>query len=73
MKLFGCVELWNDVDNWKNITKSQNRVRKKCFGGTFCFTNCHIIGLDTGGLVFLVSGLDLEKQLHATLVTISIE
>jgi hypothetical protein len=46
------------VDNWKNITNSQNRVRKKSFGGTFCFSNCHIciIGLDTGGLVFLVSG-----------------
>jgi hypothetical protein len=45
------------VDNWKNITNSQNRVRKKSFGGTFCFSNCHIIGLDTGGLVFLVSGV----------------
>jgi hypothetical protein len=40
------------VDNWKNISNSQNRVRKKSFGGTFCFSNCHIIGLDTGGLVF---------------------
>jgi hypothetical protein len=39
------------VDNWKNITNSQNRVRKKSFGGTFCFSNCHIIGLDTGGLI----------------------
>jgi hypothetical protein len=37
------------VDNWKNITNSQNRVRKKSFGGTFCFSNCHIIRLDTGG------------------------
>jgi hypothetical protein len=45
------------VDNWKNITNSHNRVRKKSFGGTFCFSNCHIIRLDTGGLVFLVSGL----------------
>jgi hypothetical protein len=44
------------VDNWNNITNSQNRVRKKSFGGTFCFSNCHIIMLDTGGLVFLVSG-----------------
>jgi ABC-type transporter Mla MlaB component len=43
------------VDNWNNITNSQNRVRKKCFGGAFCFSNCHIIRLDTGGLVFLVS------------------
>jgi hypothetical protein len=25
------------VDNWNNITNSQNRVRKKSFGGTFCF------------------------------------
>jgi hypothetical protein len=49
------VEEWNDVDNWKNITNSQNSVRKKSFGGTFCFSNCHIIELDTGGLVFLVS------------------
>jgi hypothetical protein len=29
---------------------------KKSFGGTFTFSNCHIIGLDTVGLVFLVSG-----------------
>jgi hypothetical protein len=40
---------------WKNITNSQNSVRKKSFGGTFTFSNCHIIGLDTVGLVFLVS------------------
>jgi lipocalin len=43
------------VDNWKKVTNSRNRVRKKSFGGTFCFSNCHIIALDTGGLVFLVS------------------
>jgi hypothetical protein len=43
------------VDNWNNITNFQNRVRKKSFGGTFCFSNCHIIRLDMGGLVFLVS------------------
>jgi hypothetical protein len=30
---------------------------KKSFGGTFCFSNCHIIGLDTGVVVFLVSVL----------------
>jgi hypothetical protein len=36
------------VDNWNNITNSQNRVMKKSFGGTFCFSNCHIIRLDTG-------------------------
>jgi hypothetical protein len=27
------------VDNWKNITNSQNSVRKKSFGGTFTFSN----------------------------------
>jgi hypothetical protein len=43
------------VDNWNNITNSQNRVRKKKIGGTLCFSNCHIIRLDKGGLVFLVS------------------
>jgi hypothetical protein len=42
--------------SWKNITNSQSSVRKKSFGGTFGFSNCHIIRLDTGGLVFLVSG-----------------
>jgi hypothetical protein len=46
------------VDNWNNLTNSQNRVRKKSFGGTFCFSNCHIIRLDTGGLVFLVSAIN---------------
>jgi hypothetical protein len=50
------------VDNWKKLTKSRNRVRKKCFGGTFCFSNCHIIGLDTGGLVFLVYGFNLAEN-----------
>jgi hypothetical protein len=53
------------VDNWKNITNSHNSVRKKSFGGTIGFSNCHIIRLDTGGLVFLVSvygqGLILRK------------
>jgi hypothetical protein len=34
------------VDNWKKLTNSRNKVRKKRFGGTFCFSNCHIIGLD---------------------------
>jgi hypothetical protein len=47
------------VDNWKNITNSHNSVRKKSFGGTFSFSNCQIIRLDTGGLVFLVSGRTL--------------
>jgi hypothetical protein len=32
------------VDTWKNITNSQNSVRKKSIGGTFSFSNCHIIG-----------------------------
>jgi hypothetical protein len=47
------------VNNWKNITNSPKSVRKKSFGGTFCFSNCHIIRLDTGGLVFLVSATDI--------------
>jgi hypothetical protein len=51
------------VDNWKNITNSQNSVRKKSFGGTFTFSNCHIIGLDTVSLVFLVSGFTHLKYL----------
>jgi hypothetical protein len=34
---------------------------KKSFGGTFTFSNCHIIGLDTVGLVFLVSELAHTK------------
>jgi hypothetical protein len=33
-------------------TNSQNSVRKKGFGGTFCILNCHIIGLDTGVCLF---------------------
>jgi hypothetical protein len=36
------------VDNWKNITNSES------FGGTFSFSNCHIIGLDNGSLVLIV-------------------
>jgi hypothetical protein len=31
-------------------SNSQNSVRKKSFGGTFSFSNCHIIGLDNGSL-----------------------
>jgi hypothetical protein len=31
------------VDNCKKVTNSRNRVRKKSFEGTFCFSNCHII------------------------------
>jgi hypothetical protein len=45
------------VDDWKNITNSQNRVREKSFGGTFSFSYCHIIiGLDNGSLVLIVFG-----------------
>jgi hypothetical protein len=29
-------------------------VRKKSYRGTFSFSNCHIIGLDTGSLVLNV-------------------
>jgi hypothetical protein len=47
------------VNNWKKLTNSRNRVRKKSFGGTFCFSNYLIIRLVTGGLVFLVSGRGL--------------
>jgi hypothetical protein len=46
------------VDNWNNITNSQNRVRKKSFGGTFCFSNCHILRLDTGGLKIIAREKD---------------
>jgi hypothetical protein len=53
--------------SWKNITNSQNSVRKKSFGGTFTFSNCHIIGLDTVGLVFLVS-----VRAHCSIVTVGI-
>jgi hypothetical protein len=54
------------VDNWKKLTNFRNMVRKKSFGGTFCFSNCHIIGLATGGLVFLVSGLDKMTKTETT-------
>jgi hypothetical protein len=63
------------VDNWNNITNSQTRVRKKNFGGTFCFSNCHIIRLDTGGLVFLVSGTVKRagvRKLNETLFRIDV-
>jgi hypothetical protein len=48
------------VDNWKNITNSQNSVIKKSFGGTFSSSNCHIciIELDNGSLVLIVFGID---------------
>jgi hypothetical protein len=50
------------VDNWKNITHSQNSVRKKSFGGTFSFSNCHIIGLDNGSLVLIVFEDNDDKE-----------
>jgi hypothetical protein len=43
-----------------NIANSQNSVRKKSFGGTFYFSNCYIIGLDTGSLVLIVYGCKCE-------------
>jgi hypothetical protein len=49
------------VDNWKNITNSQNSgVRKKSFGGTFSFSNCHIIGLDNGSLVLIAFAQNIK-------------
>jgi hypothetical protein len=40
------------------ISTKHNKFPKKCqekfFGGTFTFSNCHIIGLDTGSLVLIV-------------------
>jgi hypothetical protein len=39
------------------VKNSQNSVRKKSFGGTFCFSNCHIIGLDVGSLSVVLSKL----------------
>jgi hypothetical protein len=38
----------------ENITNSQNNVGKKSFGGTFTFSNGHIIGLDNGSLMLIV-------------------
>jgi hypothetical protein len=55
------------VDNWNDITNSPIGVRKKSFGGTFCFSNCHIIRLDTGGLVFLVSGSTIVLSTYTAL------
>jgi hypothetical protein len=61
------------VDNWKNITISRYSVRKKSFGGTFIFSNCHIIGFDTGSLVFLVSAINLtQPNLHVRLFQIGL-
>jgi hypothetical protein len=50
--------------NWKNITNSQNSVRKISFGGTFSFSNCFIIGLDTGSLVLIVFVASYEACLE---------
>jgi hypothetical protein len=49
----------NFIMDWKNITHSQNSVKEKSFGGTFSFSNCHIIGLDKGSLVLIIFGSNL--------------
>jgi hypothetical protein len=55
------------VDNWKNITNSQNNVRNKSFVGTFSFSNCHIIGLDTDSLMLIVFEQDQQQSTSETL------
>jgi hypothetical protein len=40
---------------------------KKSLGGTFTFSNCHIIGLDTGSLVLIVFAIALQLSFVATL------
>jgi hypothetical protein len=45
-------------------------VRKKSFGGTFTFSKCHIIGLDTGSLVLIafvddIIFMDFKKSKQA--------
>jgi hypothetical protein len=48
------------VENWKNITNSQNNsVRKKVLEEQSLF---HIIGLDTGSLVLIV--FDIRQQVE---------
>jgi hypothetical protein len=37
-------------------TELQDRLFQPSFGGTFFFSNCHIIGLYNGSLVFIVFG-----------------
>jgi hypothetical protein len=51
--------------SWKNITNSQNSVRKKSFGGTFTFSNCHIIGLSLVLVLFLDLLLTIEPTVCA--------
>jgi hypothetical protein len=48
------------VDNWKNIPKIVSG--KNVLEEHSVFSNCHIIGLDTGGLVFLVSAITQTRQ-----------
>jgi hypothetical protein len=43
-------------------SNSQNSVRQKSFGGRFTFSNCHIIGLDTGSLVLFVFDYIQEEE-----------
>jgi hypothetical protein len=54
MKLFGCGIVFW---SWS-------------FGGTFTFSNCHIIGLDTGRLVLIVFVYTLDRKVDFKLVTI---
>jgi hypothetical protein len=48
------------VENWKNITNSQNSVRKNKFGRTFSCSICHIKELHNGSIVLIVFGLKLD-------------
>jgi hypothetical protein len=63
------------VDDWKNITNCQNSVRKKSFGGTFSFSNCHIIGLDNGSLVLIVFGIGIHGSpcMHGLALSIRVQ
>jgi hypothetical protein len=45
---------FKDFRDFLTFTHSQNQGQEKSFGGTFTFSNCHIIGLDTGSLVLIV-------------------
>jgi hypothetical protein len=38
-----------------STSNAKYSVRNKSFEGTFSFSNCHIIGLDNGSLVLIVS------------------
>jgi hypothetical protein len=49
------------VDNWKKVTNSRIEVRKKSFGGTFCFSNCHIIAKIPPNPIFGTISLDSHR------------